>query len=156
MAFWSKKRPPPAVAAPAPAKPQYAAEPEREALRARHNVRELTAEEDGTGWQRLPSGIYGFVFVPVLGDFPLFRTAKLHNFEVHKVGPSELLLVGYASPEAAAQLEIRLCPDPRQDASMLVSIPLARVIKIKETSAREDGSLALQLEPGAVSRSHPS
>lgn len=151
MAFWSKKSPAPAAPAPPPP-PQYATEPERETLRARHNLRPITDEEEGTGWRRLPGGVYGFVYMPALNEFPLFRVARYHNFEVHKVAADEVLLVGYVSRETAAQLEaqketteIQIYPDLRDHASALISVPLARVIRIKEFSAREDGSLGLQL-----------
>ena len=158
MPFWSKRRPAETTPAPPPPpQPQYATEPERETLRAQHQLRPVTDEEEGTGWRKLPSGVYGFTFVPALEDFPFFSAAKYHTFEAHKLPDGDVVLVGYVSADTASQMqtrrdpiEIKLCPDSREDAPRLVALPLSRVIRIKENSAREDGSLTLQLEPARL------
>ena len=130
-------------------------EKELEHLRARHEVRALTEAEEGFGVYRLPNGVYGFTYAPVLHrDFPLFQANRYHAFEVHKLTDGAILLVGFVTEEAARKLQaatgellIRLYPAPREEAATLVSVTLSRVIRIRENSTRETGGLEMYLEP---------
>ena len=126
----------------------------REALRARHQVRALKDSEEGLGVYRLPAGVYGFTYSPLLQDFPLFQTSRLKTFEVHKLGNESIVLIGFVNEQTASDLEnagdeitARLFPDVREDAARLVAIPLSRVNRIKEYSTRETGGLELKIEP---------
>ena len=129
-------------------------ENERAALRAKHQVRDLTDLEDGTGLHRLPNGVYGFTYVPGLRDTPLFRTSRPHTFEMHKLADGKVLLVGYVSKQLAARIgsdrqpvEVRLFPAPRDEADTLVSLPLTRMIRYREFSTRDGGAFEMRLEP---------
>lgn len=131
-------------------------EDERAALRAKHQVRALTDLEDGTGLHRLPNGVYGFTYAPGPRDAPLFRTPRTHTFEVHKLADGKVMLVGYVSPEVASRIEndrqpveVRLFPRPREGASALVTLPLARMIRYREFSTRDGGAFEMRLEPAA-------
>ncbi len=127
---------------------------EREALRARHQVRALTDEEEGASVQRLPAGVYGFTSTPGLHDGPLFKLPKYHTFEVHRLLDGEVVLIGFVSPETIAALEsgsddvpVYLFPDPVEQAPHVVTIPLSRIARIKEHSTREEGALRLEVSP---------
>ena len=93
-------------------------ESEREVLRARHRVRPLEDAEEGYGIQRL-DGVYGFTYSPGPREFPLFKTGRPHTFEVHKLAAGAVVLIGFASEDAASLVEsgkapagIRLFPAP--------------------------------------------
>ncbi len=129
-------------------------EDRRAALRASHQVRILTDSEEGSGVYRLPAGVYGFTYAPLLDNFPLFQTSRLKTFEIHKLADGSIVLVGFVNEQAASELEnaadeirARLFPDAREDAATLVAIPLSRVNRIKEHSTRTTGGLELNVEP---------
>ncbi len=131
---------------------EAAGEAEREALRARNEVRLVTEQEEGFGVERLPPGVYGFTYSPGVANSPLFRKRVYHSLEVHKLPDSSVALIGFLPEEIAARVEageealdIRLFPEPESEATRAVSIPLARVKKVSEFSMREAGRLALQL-----------
>lgn len=128
-------------------------EREREDLRARDQVRPLTDAEEGLGARRLPNGVYGFTYAPVLQDFPLFQAPRSNTFEVHKLADGTVTLVGFVTQEAASRIEngageipLRLFPSPREEAVILVSIPLSRVARLREHSTRQTGGLDVHLD----------
>jgi hypothetical protein len=135
------------------ASPAFAEDPEIDALRARHEVRELINAEEGFGLQQLPSGVYGFTCAPCQWDSPLFRKKTTQGFEVHKLPDGTPMLVGFVSPEDFRKMEsaegpitIHLFPDRRDEANTLVSISLSRVHRHKEHSQRAGTGLQLDLE----------
>ena len=142
--------PPPSAAA-APATPAQA---EREALRRQHLVRELTPQENGTGVDQLPGGVYGFTYTPGCHDSPLFRERKHSTFEVHKLADGEVALIGFVPEETLGLIQaggesaaLRLHPAPTPEAPHLAVIPSSRIARIKEHSTRDDGALRLDLGP---------
>jgi len=147
----------PAAASVQPAKEnnqQAAEDPEREALRAQHQVRPLTEEEDGYALHSLPDGVYGFTGAVATRDAPLFRKSILHSFEVHKRPDGTVLLVGCVSPADASKLDgtrqsatIKLFAERQDGASTLVSLPLHQILRHKEHSQRIGGGVQLEIEP---------
>ncbi|HXF06446.1 MAG TPA: hypothetical protein VNM72_13675 [Blastocatellia bacterium] len=128
--------------------------PEREQLRLRHGVRLVTPEEEGTGMDRLPPGVYGFTYTPTQWDGPLFRTKKYLTFEVHKCPQGDDYLIAYASEEDARRINdpgrvtITVSPDPEPGSSVLVVVPLDRVNGAINISKPMQGKfLPLHLEP---------
>lgn len=133
---------------------RLARSPEREALRAQHGVRLVTDEEEGTGIDKLPNGVYGFTYAPMQWDAPLFRTRTHQGFEIHKLPDGTELLIGYLSSEEADQMAtatepitIHLFADPGERADKLVCIPLERVVRHKQHSERTGSGLELELAP---------
>ncbi len=123
-----------------------------EALRTQHQVRPVSGEEDGNGFERLPGGVYGFTYAPMQANRPLFSKKTRQSFEIHKLAGGEAVIVGFLPEDTAARveaggeaLEIRLFPDPDQDAVRPVSVPLSRVVRSREASLREIGALDLVL-----------
>lgn len=136
----------------AESKQRLSHEQELEVLRAQHQVRPLTSEEEGYSLPWLPDGVYGYTCAVAQRDAPLFRKKIELSFEVHKRMDGTVHLVGYVSPEEASKLtsteesvRIHLFPDPREDAHVLVSIPLSRVLRHKEHSQRMESGLELEL-----------
>lgn len=117
-----------------------------EALRARHIVRPLQPEEEGSALDLLPAGIYGFAYAPGHEAVPLFAKKTYHAFEVHRAADGTQFLLGFVAAQEAADLEagkeganIRLFPDPWESAQSLVCVPFARILPPKRMP-REDGN----------------
>ncbi|RMG48831.1 MAG: hypothetical protein D6723_14690 [Acidobacteria bacterium] len=133
---------------------RIAQQPERKALRDQHGVRLVTDEEEGTGIDKLPDGVYGFTYAPMQWDAPLFRTRTHQGFEIHKLPDGTELLIGYLSSEEASQMAeatepvtIHLFADPGDRADKLVCIPLERVRRHKQHSERTGNGLEMELAP---------
>ncbi|MCS6816369.1 MAG: hypothetical protein N0A16_10690 [Blastocatellia bacterium] len=129
-------------------------EPERLALREEHGVRPLTEEEEGTGIDQLPEGVYGFTSAVGQWDAPLFRKKIFLSYEMHKLRDGSPVLIGYVSSEDAERMRrptgtatIRLFPDRQDDAPHLVCIPLEQIRRHKQHSERTGRGLELELEP---------
>jgi len=106
---------------------------EQEALRARHQLRLVSGAEEGLGVDALPGGVYGFTYSPGLINSPLFAVRRFRCYETHKLASGETFLVGFATAEAAAQLEtadeatVLIQPQPDDDANVLVRLPYSRI-----------------------------
>jgi len=113
---------------------EIATTPEQLALRETHTLRTVTAEEEGTGVDALPDGVYGFTYSPGISNAPLFAVQRFRNFETQKRFDGETYLLGFLSAEAAAQVaggtaevRVELYPEPREGAATLVELPYARI-----------------------------
>ena len=114
-------------------------------LRAERNLRELEAAEEGTTAERLPDGVYGFTYSPAEA-VPLFAKKTWHSFEVHKLADGSQFLVGFVTGKEAenvrsgAPAEITLFPDPWEESTELVSVPLTGAVPAKKGPSREGGN----------------
>ena len=125
-----------------------------EDLRSRHQVRLVSDEEEGTGIDRLPGGVYGFTYSPAAENFPLFRKRDLNSYEAHKLPDGNAVLIGYSTREEADKLEsaeeatvLHLFPNAKGDAGTLVILPLVRVVGHREYSQREGKGLEVRVGP---------
>jgi hypothetical protein len=126
---------------------------ELERMRAAQRLRALTDTESGGGVNRLPNGVYGFTYSPAEDNFPLFSDRDLRSFEGHKLEDGSIFLLGFFTPEEkaafekrGAEAEIHLLPEPKGNADQLVRVPLARVVRHVENSARKGTGLELFLK----------
>ncbi len=127
---------------------------ELERIRAAHRLRALTDTESGGGVNRLPNGVYGFTYSPAEDNFPLFNDRDLRSFEGHKLEDGSIFLLGYLTSEEKAafgkpgsEAAIHLLPEPKGNADQLVRVPLGRVARHVENSARKGAGLELYLRP---------
>ncbi len=127
---------------------------EREALRVSHQVRPLQSLEETFGFNRLPSGVYGFSSLPLSLDCPVLRTPDARLFEVHKASDGVIRILGFVCPESAARMEtggetVEVClySSPVADASVLVSIPLAAVMGCRQRRSKVENVLELTTGP---------
>lgn len=131
--------------------PETAAADAFEQLRAAHQVRLLKHSEEGFAAAALPNGVYGFTYAPTEPAVPLFGKKDWHSFEVHKLPDGSRRLVGFVAAAEAALIrqglhaEVVLFPDPWEDATELVSVPMARIVPPKRGPSREGGN-GLKLE----------
>lgn len=107
---------------------------DQEALRRTHNVRVVSAAEEGMGVNALPGGVYGFTYSPALPNAPLFAERRFRSYETHKLADGEVFVIGFAPVEAAAALEstsgeqtLVIQPEPEGAASILVKVPYSRM-----------------------------
>jgi hypothetical protein len=119
--------------------------PERQALRARAQVRLIRPEEEGFGIRRLPEGVYGFSSAASTDEIPLFARPVYGAFEVHKLAGGEVAWVGYVREgdlrrfeQGGEPFDMELYPEPWGDATCLVSLPASRVDR-RKPQARENG-----------------
>jgi hypothetical protein len=117
-----------------------------EGLRMRHELRPLTAEEEGFATNHLPNGVYGFTCAPSEELVPLFAKKTWHSFEVHKLPDGSEHLIGFVTPQEADAIRkglpghVELFPDPWEQSSELVSIPRSRMAPSKRGPSREGGN----------------
>lgn len=128
----------------------------QESLRAAHDVRLVTADEEGTGVNAVPGGVYGFTYSPGLANAPLFATRRYRTFEIHKLASGLVFIVGFATREAAAQLAsastevtIQVQPEPEPNADTLVTIPYARIRQHRQYAAPNQHGFAVMVMPAA-------
>src|SRR5215510_923227 len=77
---------------------------DQEALRIAHQVRLVSSDEEGTGVNGLPGGVYGFTYSPGLPSAPLFAVRRYRSYETHKLPSGAVFVIGYAKPEVARTL----------------------------------------------------
>jgi hypothetical protein len=121
---------------------------DREQLRAKRNLRIVTDAEAGSAIDTLPGGIYGFTYSPSTEGVPLFAKQTYQIFEVHKTADDTPHFIGYMTPAEAKALEtgggadsvdLKLYPEPYEQATTFVSVPRERILKVKPVS-RENGN----------------
>ena len=121
-----------------------------EQIRKEHGLRELTDDEDGTGVDRLPGGVFGFTYSPCTENFPLFKDRDLRSYEGHKLPDGTVFLLGFLTPAeketydgATERVTLHLFPEPKDDADQLVSLPLRRIVSHVEYSQRSGNGLEI-------------
>ena len=126
----------------------------QETLRETHEVRLVTAAEEGGGVNALPAGVYGFTYSPALDNAPLFTTRRYRSYETHKLAGGEVLVVGFASARDAEQLvsapgeiTIVIQPEPDEHASALVTIPYARMRHHRQYAAPNQHGFTVTVAP---------
>ena len=127
---------------------------EQETLRQEHGVRLVASNEEGTGVNNLPVGVYGFTYSPALPNAPLFATRRYRSYETQKVASGEVFVVGFATPEDAARLltsnedvTIRIQPEPEEVATTLVKIPYSRIRHHRQYAAPNQHGFTVTVRP---------
>src|SRR6185436_6389033 len=115
---------------------------DQQALRQAHDVRIVTAAEEGMGVNALPGGVCGFTYSPGLPNAPLFAERRFRSYETHKLASGEIYIIGFADVETAAVLAsssteqtIQVKPEPDDKANVLVKIPYARIRQHRQYAA---------------------
>ena len=92
---------------------------DQEALRQTHQVRIVAGDEEGTGVNALPGGVYGFTYSPGLASSPLFSVRRYRSYETHKLPSGEIYIIGFATADdaralstATAEMTLQIHPQP--------------------------------------------
>jgi len=115
-------------------------------LRTSRKLRAVTNDEAGSAIPALPAGVYGFTYSPNFEQTPLFQNKSFQSFEFHKLADGSVELVGFMTASDAQRLrsgdrnvEVKLYPDPWQDAQELIGVPMDRIARSTRRPARDNG-----------------
>ena len=135
----------------------YANTPDRvdqEQVRAAHGVRLVQPNEEGTGVNALPRGVYGYTYSPGLPNAPLFAMRRFRSYETHKLPDGEVILMAFADVKTAAQIEtvssdvtVVVHPEAGQDLNVLVQIPYSRIRQHRQHAAPNQDGFVVTLTP---------
>jgi hypothetical protein len=127
---------------------------DQEQLRVAHGVRLVTGDEEGTGVNALPGGVYGYTYSPGLVNAPLFSVRRYRSYETHKLFTGETFVIAYADVSTAAQIasasadvSIQVHPEAAPDTDVLVPIPYARIRQHRQHAAPNQEDFSVTLAP---------
>ena len=127
---------------------------DQEALRVAHQVRVVSAGEEGTGVNILPNGTYGFTYSPGLPNAPLFAVRRYRSFETHKLPSGDIFVIGFVTREASAALSstltdvtVQLQAEPEGTADVLVTIPYSRIRQHRQYATPNQHGFPVTVRP---------
>ena len=133
---------------------------DQEQVRASHGVRLVRENEEGTGVDALPGGVYGYTYSPGLPNAPLFAARRFRSYETHKLANGDIFVVAYADAETARQITegaadatVRVYAEPHDAATVLVQIAYARIRQHRQHAApNQEGFLVSLAGPVSTGR----
>lgn len=124
------------------------------ALRLAHQVRLVSSEEEGTGVNGLPGGVYGFTYSPGLPSAPLFAVRRYRSFETHKLPSGDVFVIGFAKSDvaralstASEEMTLQVHPQPESDYETLVTIPYSRIRHHRQYAAPNQEGFTVTVAP---------
>jgi hypothetical protein len=115
---------------------------DQEQIRIGHGVRLVKADEEGTGVNALPAGVYGFTYSPGLPNAPIWAVRRFRTYETHKLANGEIFVIAYADVNTAAQIEsasadisVVVHAEAGSDTNVLVQIPYSRIRQHRQHAA---------------------
>ena len=126
---------------------------DQETLRVADGVRIVTTDEEGTGINALPNGVYGFTYAPALVNAPVWSVRRYRSYETHKLADGEVYIIAFADAATAAQIAsageqvIHVQPSPEGTANLLVKIPYSRISHHKQVSVPNQEGFSVTLSP---------
>jgi hypothetical protein len=132
---------------------------DQQALRSVHQVRLVASDEEGSGVNALPAGVYGFTYSPGLPNAPLFAERRYRSFEIHKLASGDIFIVGFATREslgllssAITDVSVQVQPEPEGDANVLVTIPYSRIRQHRQYAAPNQHGFTVTVRPAGDAR----
>src|SRR6187401_2214098 len=127
---------------------------DQEALRQTHQVRIVAGDEEGTGVNALPGGVYGFTYSPGLQSAPLFAIRRYRSYETHKLPSGDVFIVGFAKPDVARELStasqemtLQIHPQPEGEYQTLMTIPYSRIRHHRQYAAPNQDGFTVTVTP---------
>lgn len=127
---------------------------DQEQIRASHGVQLVGDDEEGTGVNALPGGVYGYTYSPGLPNAPLFAMRRYRSYETHKLANGEVFVIAYSDAStaqqiaaAAADVTIRVHPEPNPDAGIIVKIPYSRMRQNRQHAAPNQNEFTVTVAP---------
>jgi hypothetical protein len=127
---------------------------DQELLRLAHQVRLVSEDEEGSGVNALPGGVYGFTYSPGLPNAPLFAVRRYRSYETHKLPGGDVFVIGFAKPELARELStagqemtLQIHPMPESDYQTLVTIPYSRIRHHRQYAAPNQDGFTVTVTP---------
>ena len=132
------------------------ATPDQVLLREAHQVRVVSDDEEGTGVNALPGGVYGFTYSPGLQSAPLFAIRRYRSYETHKLPGGDIFVIGFAKPDVARELStavqemtLQIHPMPEGDYQTLVTIPYSRIRHHRQYAAPNQDGFTVTVQSAA-------
>jgi len=129
---------------------------DQEQIRIGHGVRLVKADEEGTGVNALPGGIYGYTYSPGLPNAPIWAVRRYRTYETHKLTNGEIFVIAYADVSTAAQIEsasaeisVVVHPEAGPDTNVLVQIPYSRIRQHRQHAAPNQEGFVVTLSAAA-------
>jgi hypothetical protein len=126
----------------------------QEALREANGVRIVSNEEEGSGVNALPGGVYGFTYSPGIASAPLFAERRYRSYETHKLASGEVLVIGFVSVDTVQQIEsavadvsVNVQPQPEEGYETLVAIPYSRIRHHRQYAAPNQHAFSATVTP---------
>jgi hypothetical protein len=133
---------------------EFHATGDQEALRQTHQVKLVAGDEEGTGVNALPGGVYGFTYSPGLTSAPLFAVRRYRSYETHKLPSGEIYVIGFATAEAArtlstatAEVTLQIHPQPEGAHEVLVTIPYSSIRRHRQYAAPNQDGFTVTVMP---------
>jgi hypothetical protein len=127
---------------------------DQEALRIAHQVRLVSSDEEGTGIDSLPGGVYGFTYSPGLPGAPLFAVRRYRSYETHKLPSGAVFVIGFAKSDVARMLStaseemtLQIHPQPEGAFDTLVTIPYSRIRRHRQYAAPNQDGFTVTVMP---------
>ena len=127
---------------------------DQEALRIAHQVRPVSPEEEGTGVNSLPGGVYGFTYSPGLANAPLFAVRRYRSYETHKLPSGAVFVIGFAKADVARALStatdettLQIHPQPDAEFDALVTIRYSQIRHHKQYAAPNQDGFTVTVVP---------
>ena len=127
---------------------------DQELLRTAHQVRLVSAEDEGVGVSHLSGGLYGFTYSPGLPGAPLFAVRRYRSYEVHKLPSGEVFVIGFAKSDvaralstASEEMTLQIHPQPEAEFETLVTIPHSRIQQHRQYSAPNQEGFTVTVKP---------
>ena len=127
---------------------------DQEQIRTGHGVRLVTADEEGTGVNALPAGVYGYTYSPGLPNAPIWAVRRYRSYETHKLANGEIFVIAYTDVSTAAQIEsasadisVVVNPEAGSDTNVLVQIPYSRIRQHRQHAAPNQEGFVVTLSP---------
>jgi hypothetical protein len=127
---------------------------DQEQLRVAHGVRLVREDEEGTGVNALPGGVYGYTYSPGLSNAPLFAHRRYRSYETHKLLSGEVFVIAYADVETAAQIasaaadvSLHVYAEAAPGADVLVQVPYSRIRQHRQHAAPNQEGFVVTLAP---------
>ena len=125
----------------------------QQGLRTAHRVRLVNEQEEGSGVNVLPEGVYGFTYSPALPNAPLFAVPRYRSYETHKTN-GDTFVVGFATADDAERLAssiedvtIRIQPQQEDGCDILVTIPYSRIRRHRQYAAPNQHGFTVTVMP---------
>jgi hypothetical protein len=127
---------------------------DQEALRIAHQVRIVSAAEEGNSVSKLPGGVYGYTYSPGLPAAPLFAIRRYRSYETHKLPSGDVYVIGFAKADVARALStateemtLQIHPQPEGDYATLVTIPYSRIRQHRQYAAPNQDGFTVTVRP---------
>lgn len=123
-------------------------------LRSQKGLKAVASDQEGSPLASVAENTFGYTSSPLGPSTPLFAKRIFQCFEVHKLTGGIVHLLGFVTEKEAARVfesgqavELNLYPEPREESSRLVEIPLERIARAKPLTRSDGNYMGMTVDP---------